>query len=124
MQYFKVPDSAAPSGFSVHALDDGVDRTTVFSFPPNAEPIGETEAMALVQYVVQQDPKQVIQSQIDDLLRLAGVAQEWHLDAMMAGMVALAATQGLTEVELYDVNPGYKQVKDVSEQIKALKVQL
>ncbi len=64
------------------------------------------------------------QQQIDGLLALAGVSQDWHLDAMMAGMVALAATQGIAEAQLYAVNPGYKQVKDVSEQIKALRALL
>jgi hypothetical protein len=64
------------------------------------------------------------EQQIEDLLRIAGVTQDWHLDAMMAGMVALASTQGLTEAQLYAVNPGYRQVKDVAEQIKALRDQL
>lgn len=72
----------------------------------------------------QPDLKAVINGQIAQLLALAGVSQGWHLDAMMAGMVALASTQGLTETQLYEVNPGYKQVKDVSEQIKALEAQL
>lgn len=70
------------------------------------------------------DPKAEIKDQIDQLLALAGVSQGWHLDAMMAGMVALASTQGITEAQLYEVNPGYKQVKDVSEQIKELGAQL
>jgi len=72
----------------------------------------------------QSDPKYAIRAQIDQLLYIAGVSQDWHLDAMMAGMVALAATQGISEPDLYSVNPGYKQVKDVSEQIKALRAQL
>lgn len=72
----------------------------------------------------QHSPSELIRQQIEQLLALAGVSQEWHLDAMMAGMVALAATQGLTEPELYAVNPGYRQVKDVSEQIKELRAQL
>lgn len=70
------------------------------------------------------DPKAETKAQIDQLLEMAGVSQGWHLDAMMAGMVALASTQGITEAQLYEVNPGYKQVKDVSEQIKYLLAQL
>jgi len=70
------------------------------------------------------DPKDAIRENIKQLLSIAGVTQDWHLDAMMAGMVALAATQGISEPDLYSVNPGYKQVKDVSEQIKALRAQL
>lgn len=70
------------------------------------------------------DPKEVIRAEIDQILSVAGVAQDWHLDAMLAGMVALAATQGLMESELYEANPGYKQVRDAVERIKTLKAQL
>lgn len=70
------------------------------------------------------DPKDATRAQINQKLVAAGVTQDWHLDAMMAGMVALAVTQGLTEAQLYAVNPGYKQVKDVAEEIKTLRAAL
>lgn len=81
----------------------------------------ELEAIAAAP---QPEPKDAIRAQIKQHLTVAGVSQDWHLDAMMAGMVALAATKGMAEPELYEANPGYRQVKDVAEQIKTLRGQL
>lgn len=98
---------------TIRSIDLSTGEESVRDYTPE-----ELEAIASAP---QPDPKDAIRAQITQLLSVAGVSQDWHLDAMMAGMVALAATQGLTEAQLYGVNPGYKQVKDVSEQIKTLR---
>ena len=63
-------------------------------------------------------------SKVDDLLRSAGVSQMWQLDAALAGVLALARLEGLTEPQLYGINPGYRQIKDLKAQIVALESQL
>lgn len=111
MRYFK------DSGDGFYCVADDFQSNEAWS------EISEAEWLA-VNPQTSPDPSDAIRTQIDQLLYIAGVSQDWHLDAMMAGMVALAATQGISEPDLYSVNPGYKQVKDVSEQIKALRAQL
>lgn len=115
MQHYKAPDN------SLHCIEPEFAHL----LPVGCVAITAEEADSLrVANEPQPDPKDAIKEQINQLLSVAGVSHDWHLDAMMAGMVALAVTQGLTEPELYSANPGYKQVKDVSEQIKALRSQL
>ena len=60
------------------------------------------------------------QQQIADLLASAGVEQAWQLEAALAGVLSLGISQGLTEPQVYAINPGYRQIKDLSDQIKAL----
>jgi hypothetical protein len=114
MQHYKAPNN------SLHCIEPEF----AYLLPVGCVPITAEEAEALRPKPPEIDPKDEIREQIRQLLSVAGVSQDWHLDAMMAGMVALAATQGISEPDLYSVNPGYKQVKDVSEQIKALRAQL
>lgn len=45
-------------------------------------------------------------------------------DFMLAMMVQLAAQQGVSEPDLYARNPGYRKVKDLDEEIKALRESL
>lgn len=61
------------------------------------------------------------QQQIDAMVQLFGINQEWMLYALMAGMVGGAATQGISETQLYQLNLGYKTAKDLSDQIAALR---
>lgn len=42
-------------------------------------------------------------------------------DFMLAMMVQLAAQQGINEPTLYARNPGYRKIKDLDEEIKALR---
>jgi len=68
--------------------------------------------------------KNVIQSQVDAMLAIAKVQDQWQIQSGMAALVALAAVQGVSEPQLYADNPGYRHLKDINAQIDALKAQL
>lgn len=64
------------------------------------------------------------QDKIAQLLAQHQIGAEWQLLAMMAGLISLAATQGVSEPQLYAENPGYKQAKDLEQQIAALRSEI
>lgn len=70
------------------------------------------------------DAKEPIRAQIRTLLNTAGVSQTWHLDGLMAGVLALGMGQGMTEPEVYAINPGYRDIKDLRGAIALLEAQL
>lgn len=59
------------------------------------------------------DPKEPIREGISRLLSTAGVEQVWQLDAGLASVLSLGMQQGLTEPQIYAINPGYRQIKDL-----------
>lgn len=70
-----------------------------------------------------QDRLAAIQGQIDELekqTQLPRVTREF----MLASMENMAAAQGLTPDQLYQANIGYRKVKDLDNQIKALRAQI
>lgn len=115
--YYKAPDN------SLHFIEPQFS----YLLPAGSVPITEEEANAI--RLANQppiDPKDAIRAQINALYAAAGVEEKsaWLLESGMASMLALAATQGITEPDLYALNPGYRQVKDAAAQIAALKAQL
>lgn len=82
------------------------------------------EQIAAVQavYAAHDPSRQSTSQQVAALLASAGVAQTWQLDAAMAGVLSLGISQGLTEPQVYAINPGYRQIKDLAAQIAALQV--
>lgn len=56
-------------------------------------------------------------------LREFGLDQEWLLHSHMAGALAYALSQGLTEAQAYAVNPAYKKAKDAVAWIAARRAQ-
>lgn len=69
------------------------------------------------------DPKIAIQNQID-LLERQYMLPRGTREALLSYAIAIAATMGVTEPELYAVNIAYHKTKDFDTQIAALRAQL
>lgn len=71
------------------------------------------DAVLAVAAVDTPDPKASVKAEIVRLLKLAGIEQVWQLDAGLAAILSLGLSQGLTESDIYAINPGYRQIKDL-----------
>ncbi len=60
------------------------------------------------------DPKEAAIAEKQQRLAALGLSQDWQVFSAMAGMVALGAAQGKTEVQTYAGNPGYRKAKDLA----------
>lgn len=83
-------------------------------------------AVGLTPCQVQQivPPTQTPKQKIAALLAASGLTQEWQVESAIAGILAYALAQGISEPTLYATNPGYKFAKDAYTQIAALKAQI
>lgn len=68
----------------------------------------------------QRNPNDAIDVQIR---ALEGTTERGIREAMLYTLVALAATQGVTEPQLYASNFGYRKAKDLDDAIAALRAQ-
>lgn len=74
----------------------------------------QEEAATLAEWTANApDPKASIRAEVKRLLGTAGVEQAWQLDAGLASILALGTQQGLSEPQIYAINPGYRQIKDL-----------
>lgn len=106
MQYYKVPDSSLESGFSLHALEVGVEPATVTDFPKNAIAITEEEAEALRPKpnpaAIIEAKKQAVRAVRKLILDiLTGIATEANItgdaDTIAAYLVVLQGLKDITE---------------------------
>lgn len=70
------------------------------------------------------DPKQTTKSLIASKLGVVGLSQSWQLESSMAGILSLGLAQGLTEEQVYALNPGYRDAKDLLAEVRTLEAQL
>lgn len=70
--------------------------------------------------VVNEPPNAAIDAQI---VALEGTTERGIREAMLAALVFMAASQGITEPELYASNYGYRKARDLDNAIAALRAQ-
>jgi hypothetical protein len=68
-------------------------------------------------------PPLTVEQEIHSKLQEFGLTQEWLLHSHMAGALAYALSQGLTEAQAYAANPAYKKAKDAVAWIAARRAQ-
>lgn len=108
MPYFKDSEN------KLHFIDDAIFESCL---PPGCILITDEEAAALIPA---SPPNQVLDAQI---AALEGKTERGVREAMLYTLVAIAASQGITEPQLYASNFGYRKAKDLDSQIAALRVQ-
>jgi hypothetical protein len=64
------------------------------------------------------------QQKINSKLQKVGLSQTWQLESAMSSVLALGIIQGNTEAQMYALNPGYRDAKDLLAEIRALEAQL
>jgi len=70
------------------------------------------------------DPKETTKAQILEKLGKVGLSQSWQLEGFMAGTLSLGLAQGLTEPQMYELNPGYRDAKDLLSEVRTLEAQI
>lgn len=106
MPYFKDSEN------KLHFIDDVIFEACL---PPGCILIADEEAAALIPA---SPPNQEIDAQI---AALEGKTERGVREAMLYVLVAIAASQGLNEPQLYVSNFGYRKAKDLDSQIAALR---
>jgi hypothetical protein len=115
MQYFNVNNQ-------VHVLDDGIDPAEYIKQPYTVITKEEADILTAPPAPTAQQQRDAIQAQIDSL-ESATHMNRFVREAMLLISVQQAQALGLTEPQLYAVNIGYKKIKDLDDQIVALRTQ-
>lgn len=89
--------------------------------PAGAEPITDAQAHDLLPKPTARD---LILADIASKLGKVGLTQSWQLEGFMAGTLSLGLAEGYTEAQMYALNPGYRDAKDLLAEVRALEAQL
>lgn len=101
----------------------------IVSFGPNDDgyspivPSGAAISIETSQPQPQPDQKALLQSEID-AIEHATLMNRAVREFMLAQAEQIAAASGYTPAQLYQVNLGYRKVKDIDTQIAALRAQI